>query len=623
MRPSSPLVAVALAVAAVAQTPIPPGAGFGAVYRQFVCDAQTGASAHLGVAVGPAGTFFVSAARRTPNAQHLIYEFDAAGTLRGWFPQPAVHQGSGFGLRDLDSDGASLIGGSEAGISVIGTNGLPSAGLLTANGLRPVVQPIAGAITSLLPVCRAVAFDRFGDGGNGSLLVADFASPIHEIDLAGNLLASHANQGWSAYGLAVDPQTRNVWVWAGPTGQIEELDRTTMQPTGRRLPARADGAPGGLAPASRVAGHHEPWSNRGVLVHLVQGGADVVAVQRLHLHPARLGWEEVQLQAGRSGGPRLAGEVPFWRGDTLDYGLVDPLGTLTGNFALLLVNVGSDAALRGLTDGAFLQPGLGPLRELRALTMLSQPAAALTGLVVLPVGAVRSWVLPPAFPIGLGDRFRAQALVFDPSGQQGDVWASNEVVWRADSGERGIVVAARGPTSFQTDPQQAFWTVTSDLLHAHGQILAVEITNLGAAGPGAALRFDVDQDGMSDRFDGGNATALGSRGTYRLGSAGLCGLDFQAPGVYVAPFHGPGQSSGAIFPSNPDAAGYVDGLRFSFQQFGPGRTFAFDCDTDGGPTAGRDHAGLLVRVTTSLTGVLTGLLAADPNDPWRAVVWFP
>jgi hypothetical protein len=612
-----------LGAALAAQDPQPPGAGFGAVYRRFACDAQTGAATHLGVAVGANGRFYVSAARTAAASQHLVYEFDGDGVLRGWFPQPAAQQASGFGMRDLDGDGLSLLGGSEVGISVFGLNGLPSNALLTANGLRPIVQPITGQLPALLAVCRAVAFDRFGNGGNGSLLVADFASPIYEVDLAGNLLATFPYGGWSAYGLAIDAVTRNVWVHAGPGGRIEELDRATMVPTGRSVAPIDGGAPGGLALASPTPGHHEPWSNRSALVHLVQGGSDTVAVQRLHLHPARLGWDEVQLRVGRNAGPRAPGSAPFWRGDVLDYELWDPTGLRNGGFALLMVNVYGDAAVRGRTDGGFLQPGLGALRELRVLSGLSVPSTPLVGLVVMPVGGVRQWVLPSSYPIAQGDLFRAQALVFDPSAQQADLWATNEAWWRADSGERGIVVAARGPTSYQTDPGQAFWSVTSDLTHGHGAILAVEITNVGATGSAASLRFDVDQDGMSDRFDGGNATAIGRRGTYRGGSAAACGLDFGAAGVYVAPFHGPGESCGAAFPVAPDAAGYVDGLRFSFSGFLPGRTLRFDCDTDGGPTAGNDHAGLVVRVHTSNSGVLTGTLQPDPAVPDRAVVWFP
>ena len=73
----------------------------------------------------------------------------------------------------------------------------------------------------------------------------------------------------------------------------------------------------------------------------------------------------------------------------------------------------------------------------------------------------------------------------------------------------------------------------------------------------------------------------------------------------------------------PDAAGYTQDLRFVFQAFTPGKTFEFDCDTDGGPPSGADHEGLIVRVTTTNSGVLTGVLHVDPNVPDRAVVWFP
>ncbi|MCA8963918.1 MAG: hypothetical protein KDC48_03485, partial [Planctomycetes bacterium] len=565
----------------------------------------------------------VSAAQGGGTQSHSVYVFDTLGSMLGYFAQPAVHQASGFGLRDLEFDGQSLIGGSEFGISVFDTAGNAVNQILAANGPQPIVQPITGPVASQLAVFRAVALDRSGNGGNGSLLVADFASPIYEIDFAGNVLATFPNQGWSAYGLTIDPVTGNPWVFAGPGGAIEELDRATMAPTGHRLEPIEPGAPGGLALASPVAGHHEPWANRAALVHLVQGTTDHFAVQRLHLHPAQPGWDEVLLEAGRNSGPLGQARVPFWVGDTLDFRLFDPTGQRNGNFAFVLLNVYFDANRDAYTDGSIFGPGTGTLRELRALNPISQPGTPNAIVSVATVGNTFSWSLPVGFPVRQDDLFRAQALVFDPGSPQLSLLATSEINWQADGGERGIVVAAEGATSYHGAAGQPFWTVTSDGTHGHGDITAVELSVIGATGTAALQRFDVDQDGMNDRFDGGNSALAAHQGTYRNGSAALCGLDFQAPGVYVAPFHLAGESSGVAFSTPPDPAGYVQDLRFAFTAFSPGKTFAFDCDTDGGPPSGADHAGLVVRVTTTLSGVLQGVLQVDPSTPGRAVVWFP
>ena len=73
----------------------------------------------------------------------------------------------------------------------------------------------------------------------------------------------------------------------------------------------------------------------------------------------------------------------------------------------------------------------------------------------------------------------------------------------------------------------------------------------------------------------------------------------------------------------PDSSGYAQDLKFSFTAFDQGKAFEFDCDTDGGPPAGSDQAGMIVRVTTTGSGLLTGVMTVDPNVPNRALVWFP
>lgn len=613
-----------LGAAALAQEPIAEAAGFGAIYADLRLDPRTGNTLQFGAAVEPStGWIFVSAARVGASGSHWLYGFDGDGNLRVQFAQPAAHDPSPFGMRDLECDGQSLLGGSEFGISVLSFNGAPAAGILAANGLQTISQPITGPVATLLPVARALALDPNGNGGNGSLLVADFGSPIYEIDFAGNVLRTFPYQGWSAYGLTIDPTTGNPWVFAGPNGQIEELDRQTMTPTGRAVAPVAAGAPGGLALASPVAGHHASWPLRTGFVHVVQGSEDHLAVQRLHLWPAVPGWDEIRLEVGRNGGPLQVAVQPFWRGDQLQLRPVDPTGLRLGQPVWLVFNVYQDANRNAATDLSPLLPGVGVLWEHRSLNALSLPSTSAFLVTTALVGSTTNWTLPATFPLADRDLFRMQGLYFEPNSPQAGIASTPSAVWQAQSGERGIVVAATGPTSFRGAQGQPFWSVGSDTTHGHGAILRVEITTAGATGYAAGMKFDIDQNAMDDRFDGGNGTAVGFRGTYRNGSAGWCGLDFQAPGVYVAPFHGPGQSCGAAFAQPPNASGEVLDLQFAFTAFTPGKRFEFDCDTDYGPPAGSDHAGMVVRVTTANSGVLTGLLQVDPAAPLRAVVWFP
>lgn len=609
---------------AAAQAPSRNSAGFGACYTDIALDPLTGNPLHLGVAVDwTTGNCFVSATGLGGQRPHLVYEIDHGGVLRSTFAQPSVHDTSGFGIRDLEFDGQSLLGGSELGISVFSTTGQLVNQILAANGPQSIVQPIRGPVASQLAVFRAIALDPHGNNGDGSLLVADFGSPIFEIDFAGNVLASWPNQGWNAYGLAIDPVTGNPWVYAGPTGQIEELDRATMTPTGHTIPSLEPGAPGGLSLASPTAFHHEYWPNRSALVQVTQGAVDHLFVQRLHLFPGVMGWDELRLEVGTNSGPTSPGTATFWAGDTLDFRAIDPTGLANGSPVWLVFNVYFDANRDAYTDLAPVLPGTGILWEHRSLNSMSSPSTPNFTIVSAAIGATQSWTLPPAFGPVDGDLFRMQGLYLLPASPQRGIASTNEVHWRASSGERGIVVAADGPTSFHGATGPAFWTVTSDLTHQHGAITAVEISTLGAQGPALLQRFDIDQNSMNDRFDGGNSQLVGYHGTYRNGSEVACGLDFAAPGVWVAPFHLPGESCGAAFSLPPDAAGYVPDLKFAFTAFTPGKTFAFDCDTDGGPPSGSDHAGMLVRVTTTNSGVLSGWLQVDPNTPFRSVVWFP
>lgn len=626
MHPLSaiPILLLTAAPAVIAQEPTVQNAGFGAIYRDIELDPVTNNVTHLGVVVDTStGHFLVSGSGPGSPSPHWIFELDGTGQLVQRFNQPAVHSVTGFGIRDLAFDGSSLIGGSEMGISVFSTSGVLVNQIDTQNGPYPIVQPITGQVAAQLTVFRAIALDKAGNGGNGSLLVADFGSPIYEIDFAGNILATFPNLGWSAYGLAIDPVTGNPWVYAGPSGQIEELDRATMVPTGRRLAPIAPGAQGGLALASPIAGHHEPWATQSSLVYLVQGTTDRIAVQRLHLFPGVHGWDEIQLQTGVNGGPMTTGVAPFWVGDMLDYRPVDPTGMRNGLPVWIIFNIYLDANRDAYTDASLIWPGSGMLFEHRSLNTISLPGSAYFLITTGTIGSTTSWAPPASLALMDRDLYRVQAVYIEPASSQNAIASTNEAHWQAQAGERGIVISASGSTSFNAGLAPPFWQVSSDATHNHGAIMAVEISTIGANSPGSLLQFDIDQNSMGDRFDGGNSTQSGFLGTYRSGSDHLCGLDYNAASVYVAPFHVPTETSGVSFSVPPDPFGYVPDLRFAFTQFTASKAFVFDCDTDGGTPNGAGHAGLVVRITTTNSGVLTGMLAVDPLVPNRSVVWFP
>lgn len=410
-------IALVLATAALAQNRN--NAGFAAEYVRFSCDPQTGNNGHLGVCCDPAdGHIFVSARALPATARpHVIYEFDARGALLGVLPQPAVHDGTSWGMRDLEWDGQSILGGSEAGITVIDRAGNLVNTIRTSNGPQPIVQPITMPV---ITVMRALALDQAGNGGNGSIFVADFGSSLFEIDLSGRVLNTWANSGWSAYGLAIDPTTGNLWVNSAPdAGQVAELDRATMALTGRRFPMTVPGVAGvsvqgGLSSASNVAMQHERWGTEWNLLHLVQGNPDMVAVNRIHLFPGKPGWREVHLRLGTSGSALSAGPVLIDGSSVLNLMVTDPMAAAIGQPCWTIIDFYGDAAI----DGYTVLPGFGLLREHRTLNAVSTPATPLFGLLNMTVGFRYDIVLPPGFPLGSGDLFRVQALYLEPASSQ-------------------------------------------------------------------------------------------------------------------------------------------------------------------------------------------------------------
>lgn len=594
-------------------------AGLGAVYRRIDLQALTGNRAHLGVCdVG--GTLYVSARDPALAGNHVIYAITPAGTVSS-FPQPAIHSVSAWGMRDLCTDGTCIAGASEAGVSIVTTTGA----LASTWGGLPVSQPITGAALSALGVLRGLCWDGSANGGNGLFFAVDHASSIVAFDRAGAVHGTWPAAGWSGYGLALDPTTGNLWIHAAPArGDLAEIDRATMQLTGRTIPAAVPGAhPGGLSEASTQAGHHAPWSTRASLVQLVQGDPDQLVVNRLHLLPGKPGWDEVRLELNVNGGPWRVGGTAYGAQDVLGLRLRDPTNVHTGLPAWVVFNLPPEAGTDGVTDLSQFLPGFGVLPEHRSrnIANVGNPTPAFT-IVSWSIGPTMSLPLPPG-AVSAGDLLRVQSLHLDFA-NMATFTSSNESWWHGGPSQQGILVEAVGGNSFNDDASRGFWRVR----HLGGGRPAIRSVTLdwnASTRPGLQTAvFDIDQERMAGRHDGGNAQGANCRGTYRNGSDVSCGLDYAFGSNHRAACAVGSENAGFRFASGSAAQARDLTYQFVGNMFAAGQTFEWDCDTDGGlGVSGADMAGLAVRVLLTDGSVLTGTLAADPTNPVRAFVILP
>ena len=105
----------------------------------------------------------------------------------GSFGQLTAQNVSVTGITGMDTDGASLIGCSDAGISFFTTNGSQVNRLLAANGPQTIVQPIKGPVFISFGAITGVAWNPGGAGGNGSFFVTN-GRAVQEMDTRGNPL---------------------------------------------------------------------------------------------------------------------------------------------------------------------------------------------------------------------------------------------------------------------------------------------------------------------------------------------------------------------------------------------------------------------------------------------------
>lgn len=617
----------------------------------------------------PGATFTANA------APHMMYAIDVAtgAVIRAWC-QATTNQTSAWGHRDLATDwlpasgGGPLaqnliFGGDETGLYCYDRMGNLVANpiLFSANG------PIAATATYPLFTGgvapngnpRALAYDPWGNGGNGSFFTASFGSDMIEFDINGNQLgAPYPNaSGWSLYGLALDrdrtefaiSQGQNIAILWGSTspnaGDLVEIivDRTagTATESGTRIQRTLGGAQGGLSMAyGRTGGSYSE------LCCLTQNGTggglagvDAVAFQRFDLVAPNLAGggsgftEELQLvtQVNASGYDTNA--KGFFLNDLLSWNWATrPGSTLpqTSTPGIIVANLPPDSAA-----GPFNTLGI---PELVVSNPLSVPAGTPganfiiadgigVGLPSLGLGpngvGDPAPTLPWAFPglLNVGDVIRIQGFAAD----LGVVYPGNPLPGYATNVAEftyqgavlpNAVFTATGGNNFPGNPAAPFWTLTNQ--DAGGRT----ITSFTIDVAGTGLVFDYDQ-AMYAVATGGNANLSNGNGSPAASCSGTVVSD---PGIDYNPAtstFGPGSLSTQLVACDPAAfsgwsttsalVGNCTNLTWTFLpgMFGPGTSMAWDGDTDGGPGVSGDlMAGITITITWSDATTSTGTLAA-------------
>lgn len=552
------------------------------------------------------------------SAPNSVYVLDLGGNLVTQYGQDPVANASGLGYRDGATDrdpaGPTVFWGNDAGIFARDGNGDPKNTYLAANGIRTLTSnPIVG-IGIGLGVHRAVAYDPNGDGGNGSWWTADFASDLHEIDAAGNVLTTHPWDGcWSIFGLAMDPMTGNLWANAAPNnGDLVEIDPASGVQTGRRIIAgpayESVGAQGGLDLIPGGAGGRAVGGND--LVALRQHDPDLAIAFMLNVGDAFAHTQQDDLLIGKNGAP-AGTEVRVTPADsTLDFLVPNLTGTST--FGVLLLTFDGLAFGNASIVGLLPPPLLGYVEHGFTLPHANSTPAAFH--LQSPIAAGTPISLPVSALTGI-DEIGAQAIMLTTAITDPGVlpaYPTNRVI--ADlcvttAFPFGIRVEAVGSDSFNTDPSSGFFRITNP-----GGLPITRIRMTAAGG----MLFDTDQDGMADRFDAGNSTLVGCSGTYRNGSDVATGLDYGAAGLArVAACAAAGSSSG--FRTDGDTLSTFVEFDFAGFQFKNGRTFEFDLDTDGGlGVSGGAMTGMAFEIDLAGGTRICRTLVADPLNPNRS-----
>ena len=556
-------------------------AGLGAVaLGPFDIELPTNNDGAVGV-IELKNRLYVSSRGAGAQPPHVVHTLDAFGNLvNQWFQTPLTGQSS-WGFRDGATDGVNLAYGYEGGILIM----RPTDGQLvtTFNG-QTIQNPIR---TPALKVHRGVAFNPAGDNGKGSFWVGDFADPLYEIDLQGNILTTiqpPTSEQWSIYGLAwdsqqtPDPNDDTLWISSVPNeGQLRELDPTSGSYTGSSITRHQAGSyQGGL---DGVEGTNGRFS----LISLDQGAPDAATLYRVDRDLQNPGEKEALLLSSVGTGPLSVASPKFF-----GQPLIMSLG----------LDISADPTL--INRPAFLIMNIGPNLPNAKIPGYPEVVAQLPATLIQPIqmgSPPIPYFIPPILPPGY--QIRVQGVYGEPRIRGNQLVATNQVF--LDQAE--ILVMAQGPNSYNSDRSRGFFSISN--LGAD-RITSVVLDWTTSSNPlHVDQEFDTDQTGMAERFDGGSTASGPCAGTYRNGSHRAAGLVFDHLNTVIAPCT-PGilpiggdavrANCGWIGTNPGNGPGDYRTLQFRFTSFGGAVTFEFDCDTDRGGTSGDEMRGLVVTI---------------------------
>jgi uncharacterized repeat protein (TIGR01451 family) len=259
--------------------------------------AQLGNDVLLGVEFD-GSSFWVTAGGVTNTSEpNLLYEFDRSGVLLNTYTNSV--DSAGFGWRDLAFDGTNLYASASSMIDEID---------------RTDGQPTGFTIPSPVNPARAIAYDPATD----HFWVANFSSPIYEIDRNGTIINSFPSIGSSIYGLAwddVSPGGPFLWAWtANNPPQAIQIDPSTGLTTGVSFigDSIAGGTGGGGAAITA-----DLYPDRLVLIGMHQATVDTLVGYDLGVATgvctaSEVSWLSMEPTSGEIGpGDGIAAEVTF------------------------------------------------------------------------------------------------------------------------------------------------------------------------------------------------------------------------------------------------------------------------------------------------------------------------
>ncbi|MEC8252201.1 MAG: hypothetical protein VX044_03235 [Planctomycetota bacterium] len=627
---------LSLAALTAAALVSPLAAQIGSQTFKIETETVTGNNLQLGVAYDElSGLIYTTASGFPTNTPpHQIYVFDQTGAQIAQFDQPAASNATTWGYRDGASN---LIGqlffGWDGGIDcydpAVGnppTALTPATTVLAANGPQPIVgaaNPNTIQSPAITGTHRAIAYDFFGNAGNGSFFVGNFGGDIYEIAVDGTLLHQYPNtDAWSAYGLALDPNRGTLWINSAPNaGAIKEyaIDRTanTLTPTGLQIERDQPGtAQGGLEFVPNGLDGRNCGSD---LLGVDQGTPDTLAGYRLELWNNYNPANEPQLVVGVDGGPLTTGNVDVQPSNSS----IEIDCTAQPGFPYILYFDATGSAPRPR----------GPIvPTLPSTTEFTFPR----------LGGVQAGGFTSGFPISIntaalssiapGTVIEWQAMALDlnvPVGTCGltlPLNATNIPTHTKAIVNFNVRVSATGSNSFNADPTSGFFRIETGPLSVGDPIVSVEFDWVNSTNPGqATMEFDCDQGGMANAFWEGNGPS-GCTGTYRNGSDVTVGLDYANAAnnlldtsltCATSVAHCEATNQVGTTPDYRTLKWYFTGDTFT----GVGTALEFDIDTDGGAgISGGAMDGMVVTVEFLSGNVLTGQLVVDPNNALRSSV---